>query len=104
MNDWIKELDFTPHLTEEYLEIIDLIGLDNFIKLFNRFKKMPVYFTETPIIKLKKEYIKLSAERIQRNEISINKLAYTLDVSERFIYNVLADNNCDNYNLFEEDK
>lgn len=101
--NWIKELDFTPHFTEEYNEIVELIGLDNFLKLFHRFKKMPVYFTETPIVKLKKEYIKKCAAKINSGDVSINKLAFKLDVSERFIYGVLADKNSDNYHLFDED-
>jgi Mor family transcriptional regulator len=95
--DWLKEIDYEKILPEEYNEIIELIGLDNFIKLFERFSKLSLYFSETPINRAKKEYVKMA----KRQGSTPREIARKLGVSERFVYGVISEKHLDNYNLFE---
>jgi len=93
MESWIKELDYKSEFTDEYNEIIELIGFENFIKLFNRFKKSNIYFSETPINQLRKKYIIKYSRNLREKNIAIKKFARFLGVSERFIRNTLNEEN-----------
>ncbi len=93
MENWIKELDYKSEFSDEYNEIIDLIGFDNFVKLFVRFKKSNIYFSEAPINQLRKKYIVKYGEKLRDKNIPIKKIARLLGVSERFIRNTLNEEN-----------
>lgn len=93
MENWIKELDYKQEFTDEYNEIIELIGFDNFVKLFTRFKKSSIYFSETPINALRRKYIIKYSDKLRDRDIPIKKIARLLGVSERFIRNTLNEEN-----------
>ncbi len=82
--DWIKETNYEEKFPEEYRTIIDLIGLENFLKLLSQFAKTPIYFSERPIDELKKEYI------LKHKGESPRELARILGMSERGVYKILS--------------
>ncbi len=77
---WLKEVKDTTVLPDEYQEIIDLIGLDNFIKLLNEFDKSAVYISGKKLLPLLIQFIK------QNKEIPTKKIARMLNLSTRYIY------------------
>lgn len=79
---WIKELNFTKHLPDEYNDMIDVIGVDKFLELLERFSKTSIYFSEKPFERLKREYI------LKNGQSEPKELARKLNVSERFVYGV----------------
>jgi len=89
MENWINELNYKKHFSDEYNEIVELIGFENFIRLFSRFKKSNVYFSETPILNLKREYISIHKKDLIEKTVPVKKVARLLGVSERFIHNTL---------------
>ena len=89
MENWLKDLNYQKHFTDEYNEIVELIGFDNFLKLFSRFRKSNLYFSETPLLSLKREYITNHKQDLLNKTIPIKKLAFLLGVSERFIHNTI---------------
>ena len=89
MENWIKELDYKAEFTDEYNEIIELIGFENFVKLFARFRKSNIYFSEAPLNQLRKKYIVKYETELKDKNIPIKKIARLLGVSERFIRNTL---------------
>ncbi len=93
MENWIKELDYKNEFTDEYNEIIELVGFENFLKLFARFKKSNIYFSEAPINQLRKKYIMKYYNDLREKNVSIKKVARLLGVSERFIRNTLNGEN-----------
>ncbi len=100
--DWIKELDYTKAFNDDYIEIIELIGIDNFLKLYNHFRKLPLYFTEAPFTRLKSDYIRKHKQGIRDGRLNISQICRRLDVSQRFVYKVLEEANYENYDLFED--
>jgi carbamoylphosphate synthase small subunit len=82
--DWVKEIDYNKYLDDEYSEIVELIGIDNFLKLINRYGKMNMYFSTKPLDKLREVYIK------KNRRADVKDLARTLEVSTKYIYNVRA--------------
>lgn len=80
---WFSKVDYKQHLTGDMKDIADLIGIENLLKLINRFNKTPIYFSDKCLLELKKEYI-----RQQRGKMEPRIIARLLDVSERYIYNV----------------
>lgn len=84
--DWIKEVDYDKVLTGDLSVIADVLGIDALIKLWSRFGKTTIYFSEKPIDQLRRQYIK------QHKDRPVKELARKLDVSEMFVYNVLNEN------------
>lgn len=93
---WIKDLDYKKHFSAEYNDMIDLIGLDNFLKLLDHFSKTTVYFTEKPIQSLHGEFIK------KHPDIPAKEIARQLNVSERFVYDMRKSVPPKNLELFGE--
>ena len=80
--DWIKTIPgFLDHFPPDLREAIELVGLDNYMILHERFCKTGIYFSEMPITNLKKTYAQLN------KHIHYNEIARTLNVSTKSIYN-----------------
>lgn len=81
--DWIKEIDYNKFLNGDLKIVVDIVGIDNFIKLFKVFSKTAIYFSERPLIEMKQEYI-----RKHYGTKSGKDLARLLGVSERLVYKI----------------
>lgn len=87
--DWIKEIDYNKFLEGDMKTVVELVGIDNFIKLFKVFGKSTVYFSERPLMEMKQEYIrKHFGEKTER------ELARMLGVSERLVYKIGSQKVC----------
>ncbi len=97
--DWIKEIDYNKYLDGDLKIVVDIVGIDNFIKLFQVFKKTAIYFSERPLMEMKQEYI-----RKHFGQKSEKELARELGVSERLVYKIGAQKITLNnqQNLFED--
>lgn len=97
--DWIKKIDYNKYLDGDLKLLVEIVGIDNFIKLFKVFAKTAVYFSERPLMEMKQEYI-----RKHFGEKSEKELARLLGVSERLVYKIGAKKMILNsqQNLFEE--
>jgi hypothetical protein len=78
--NWIKEIDYRKHLTDDAALIVDECGIDTYIKLTEIFSKTRIYFSTDPILEMKKEYIK---KNFGKN--SLRELTRILGVSEEFV-------------------
>lgn len=83
--DWIKEIDYNKFLDGDLKIVVDIVGIDNFIKLFKVFSKTAVYFSERPLMEMKQEFI-----RKYFGSKSEKELARLLGVSERLVYKIGA--------------
>ncbi|MBL1212447.1 MAG: hypothetical protein HND52_03695 [Ignavibacteriae bacterium] len=81
---WLRDLDENL-LEEEHKEICSLIGIDNFIKIYEKFNRVSIYLSTKSLSRLKKIYIH------QHSHLPVKKLARKLEASERFVYQVLDD-------------
>ena len=77
---WIKDIEWEKELKGEMREVADLIGIDNLIKLWQAFGKTHIYFSEEPLMRLKKNYIR-KYHRPGRTK----ELARLLNTSEVFV-------------------
>lgn len=94
--DWIKDIpSFEQCLTAQEREMVEEIGLDNFIKLINRFGKTSFYFSEKSINELRREWVLLN------KNIPYDEAARTLGVSVASIYQWRKSGNSDNLELFD---
>jgi len=82
--EWTKEIDYTKHLTGDQRDIAELIGIQNLLKLIDRFNKTPVYFSDKCLLSMKREYI---LENV--GGASPKQLARMLDLSERYVYEII---------------
>lgn len=99
--DWIKQIpDFELILTQPERDMIEEIGLENFIKLLNRFGKTSFYFSERSITDLRRKWAVLY------KNVPYDEAARTLGVSSSSIYNWRNGDggNTDNLELFEKEK
>lgn len=84
-NDWIKDIDYSKFLDGDLELLVDVIGIEKFIELYEYFAKTAIYFSERPLMGMKQEYIKkyfgVKGER---------ELARMLGVSERLVYKIGA--------------
>lgn len=85
--EWMKDLT-TEDFPEQYHEIIDLIGMENTVKLALLFKSQAFYFGHIKVMieKKKKEYV-----RKKFNGSNHKELARATDYSERWVYEILKD-------------
>ncbi len=87
--DWLKEIDYKSIFPEEYKELIEILGIELFGKIFDAFRKTPIYFSEEPIKKAQKLYI---LEYANNNpDLTPRELARKIGASERFVYKVLRE-------------
>jgi hypothetical protein len=96
--DWIKNMDYAAYFPEEYNEMIELIGIDKFLTVYERFSKTQIYFSEKPLNALRREYI------LKNPETEAKELARKLDVSDRYIYKVRGGRDPDTIDMFTEDE
>lgn len=87
--DWIKEIDYNKYLDGDLKTVVEIVGIDNFIKLCKVFSKTAIYFSEKPFMEMKQEYI-----RKHYGEKSEKELARMLGVSERLIYKIGSQKAC----------
>jgi len=79
---WIIEIpNYLDYFTPEEREIIELIGLENTLKLIEHFGGTAVYFSRSSLTQLKKAYV------IKNKHIHYNDAARLLDVAKTTIYN-----------------
>jgi len=83
---WANDLNVSELLTGEMKEICELIGVESFLLLIDRFNKTPIYFSDRVLLPMKRAYIIK-----RRGEVEARQLARELEVSERFIYNVFEE-------------
>jgi len=96
--EWIKELSFSDYFPPDYMEMIEIVGIDKFLIMLERFGKTNFYFSLTSIEQMQKAYI------IKNKDIPASKLARKLDASERTVFRTLnGDKVTDNLNLFESE-
>lgn len=81
--EWIKEIDYKKYLNGDLKIIVELIGIEAFLKLYSIFAKTTVYFSEKPLMEMKQEYIKKHFGSKPEKE-----LARMLNVSERLVYKI----------------
>ena len=88
--EWIKSIpDYEDYFNQEHQMIIDLIGIDNYIKLYEHFGKTGVYFGSTPINSLKKAWAQL------HREVDSTDAARILGVSTKTVYNFRQTPGCE---------
>lgn len=94
--DWVKELPYTNFFPSEFIEIIEVVGIDKFLILLEKFGKTNVYFSLASISSLQEEYVK------KNKHLRAADLARKLDASERNVYNILKDEkDPDQFDLYE---
>lgn len=74
------------YFDEEEQFIIELVGIDNFLTLYQRYSKTGFYFSSASILKLKKAWC------IQNSHLTANELARACDVSSKSVYRWLNEN------------
>jgi Mor family transcriptional regulator len=86
--DWIQELEWQKLLPGEMKEVAEIIGIENTLKLMEKFGKTHVYFTEKPLLEMKRLYIGL---HLNDEDVRAQDLARMLNMSERYVFNVIAE-------------
>jgi hypothetical protein len=97
--EFIKDLDYEKYFNQEELLMVETIGLDNTIKLYEKFIKTTFYFSSERINAMRKEYVKK-----MHGKCSVQDLVRQTGYSERTIYNIWSNNNMDNLELFEDNQ
>ncbi len=83
---WVKEVEIDDLLDKDMKMVHDHCGVDMAIALWENFACMNIYVSTKPLDKIKKRYIKKHC-----NGRNIKDLCRLLDVSERFVYEVLEE-------------
>lgn len=83
--EWYKEINYKKYLNGDLKLMEEIVGVDNLMKLYDSFAKTAVYFSETPLMNMKEEYIKKNFGLIPEKQ-----LARMLKVSERYVYKIGA--------------
>lgn len=101
-NNWIKEIDYLKYLDKDLKILCEIVGIDKFLEIIEIFGKTTIYFTNRPIVEMKKEYIRQKFGMIGNKE-----LAREIGVSERLVHKIGSEKyNSDStskdevYNLF----
>lgn len=77
--EWLKEVDYNKIITGDLKNILEIVGIDSFIKLYEQFCSTSIYFSEKFIFNAKREYIKNNPAS------STKELARKLMISEWFV-------------------
>lgn len=81
--DWMN--DVNPEIfTNDFKTAVDLIGLQNTIKLWDAFSKTGIYFSTTQILEAKKEYVRTHLD------VDTKTLARLLNLSDSYINRLKA--------------
>lgn len=81
---WLDEIDIKSHLDFNYSTMYEICGKEKFLLLLEAFNKTQIYFSNFPIIEMKKEFIKKNKEKY-----STSDLARKLNCSLGFVYKVV---------------
>lgn len=87
--EFITKVDWKNHFNEEELRMIQIVGLENFLKILDEFKGIPFYFTDDRINIMKKEYVKKNPEGLTKKDLA-RKVNFSLMTVYR--YNNTPDN------------
>jgi hypothetical protein len=79
---WLRDVHELQLLPEDYREIVEIIGLNNFVRLLRAFDKTAIYFSRRLLQPLLNRYI------AEHQNIPARKLAKELKISVRYIYKV----------------
>ncbi len=85
--DWIKEIEIDDLLVGDTKLIAEYCGLDTLIKLWENLPSMSLFISTRPLTEAKRRYI-----RKYYDGTNAKRLAALLEISERFVYDVVADN------------
>lgn len=85
---WLREIEIEDLLDKDVKLIHDHCGMDVLITMLVNFPSMGLYISTRPLTEAKKRYI-----RKHHNGKNTKDLCRLLDVSERFIYDVLESGN-----------
>ncbi len=85
--DWINDVEIEDLLTGDTKLIAEYCGLDTLITLWQNLPSMSLFISTKPLVEAKKRYIQKFY-----NGMNAKKLAAILGVSERFVYDVVANN------------
>ena len=55
--DWVHKIEFEKYLYGEFKDMVNLIGIEHTLALFDYFSKQQIYFSEKPLKELKKIYV-----------------------------------------------
>lgn len=83
--DWLKEIEIKDLLSNDSLLVAEHCGMSVLVKLWECVPGLSLYISTKPLIEAKKRYI-----RKFYNGSNAKQLAIKLDISERFVYEVLA--------------
>lgn len=85
---WLREIEIEDLLDKDIKMIHDHCGMDVLIAMLVNFPSMGLYISTKPLTEAKKRYIKH-----YHNGSNTKELCRLLDVSERFVYDVLENRN-----------
>lgn len=85
---WLREIEIEDLLDKDVKLIHDHCGMDVLIAMLVNFPSMGLYISTRPLTEAKKRYIKK-----YHNGANTKDLCRLLDVSERFVYDVLENGN-----------
>ncbi len=85
---WLREIEIEDLLDKDIKMIHDHCGMDVLIAMLVNFPSMGLYISTRPLTEAKKRYIKK-----HHNGNNTKELCRLLDVSERFVYDVLENSN-----------
>jgi len=83
---WVRDIEIEDLLDKDAKLVHEWCGLDVLMKLWEHFPSMNIYVSTTPLNKIKKRYVKKHF-----NGHNVKELCKLLDVSERFVYEVLEE-------------
>lgn len=84
--DWIREIRIEDLLDGDMKMVEEFCGKETVIALYQNFPSMNIYVSTKGLVAAKRRYVQ---ERY--DGLNIKRLAITLGVSERFIYQVISE-------------
>jgi len=83
---WIRSIEIEDLLDKDVKLVHEWCGTDVLIVLWEKFSSMSIYVSTKPLDRIKKRYV-----RKHWNGHNLKELCALLDVSERFVYEVLEE-------------
>lgn len=99
---WMKTLPeevLRQHLTSDMLMVYDACGIDVLISLATHCASIPVYMAPRALARLQRVYIKQASTGNNYKE-----LARSMGLSERFVYDAVAEERAETPDMFENKK
>jgi hypothetical protein len=88
--NFIKKLDWRKYLSEDEIAIAEQFGVDGLLWMIDRFKGMPVYFTEARIDEMKKDYVQKNPDKLSPRDLA-RKMGYSLMTVYRYLGTTSSD-------------